>query len=231
MTQSSSFSLFKRSACEGLATAMLVAAVVGSGILGERLSGGNTAIALLANTIATGAALAALILAFGQFSGAHLNPAVSVALALRGLMPWGEVPFYVAAQFAGGLVGTIAAHLMFGRGWYSISVRQRSGLPQLLSEFVATFGLLCVVWGCVRVAIGCSPSRRSRELYSGGVLVYGVDFVRQSCGHFGSFDYRQFFGHSSRGRARVYCRAVGWGFERHLALQMAGWGGGRRLRE
>jgi glycerol uptake facilitator-like aquaporin len=158
MTQSSSFSLFKRSACEGLATAMLVAAVVGSGIMGERLSGGNTAIALLANTIATGAALAALILAFGQFSGAHLNPAVSVALALRGLMPWGEVPFYVAAQFAGGLVGTIAAHLMFGRGWYSISVRQRSGLPQSLSEFVATFGLLCVVWGCVRVRSAVAPA-------------------------------------------------------------------------
>src|ERR1700679_1653869 len=120
MTQSSSFSLFKRSACEGLATAMLVAAVVGSGIMGERLSGGNTAIALLANTIATGSALAALILAFGRFSGAHLNPAVSLAAALGGQMPWEEIPFYLTAQFTGGIAGTIMPHLMFGQGWYSI---------------------------------------------------------------------------------------------------------------
>jgi glycerol uptake facilitator-like aquaporin len=146
-----STSLFKRSVCEGLGTGLLVAAVVGSGIMGERLAGGNTAIALLANTIATGAALAALIMTFAAFSGAHFNPVVSLAVALRGMMPWAEVPFYVAAQFSGGLLGTILAHLMFGRTWYSVSVHQRSGLPQLLSEFVATFGLLCVIWGCVKV--------------------------------------------------------------------------------
>jgi glycerol uptake facilitator-like aquaporin len=144
-------SLSKRGVCEGLGTGLLVAAVVGSGIMGERLAGGNVAIALLANTIATGAALAALILTFGSFSGAHFNPVVSLAVALRGMMPWAEVPFYVAAQFSGGLLGTILAHLMFGRTWYSASVHQRSGLPQLLSEFVATFGLLCVIWGCVKV--------------------------------------------------------------------------------
>src|SRR5271163_3424209 len=95
-------SLYKRSACEGLGTFLLVAAVVGSGIMGERLAGGNAAIALLANTIATGAALAALILTFGSFSGAHFNPAVSLALALRGFVPWREVFFYWVAQFAGG---------------------------------------------------------------------------------------------------------------------------------
>lgn len=144
-------SLFKRSACEGLGTALLVAAVVGSGIMGEGLAGGNVAIALLANTIATGAALAALIATFGSFSGAHFNPVVSLAIALRGQMPWPEVPFYVAAQFCGGLLGTVLAHLMFGRIWYSISVHQRSGSPQLLSEFVAAFGLLCVIWGCGKV--------------------------------------------------------------------------------
>ncbi len=144
-------SLFKRSLGEGLGTGLLVAAVVGSGIMGERLAGGNTAIALLANTIATGAALAALILTFGPISGAHLNPVVSLALALRGRMPWLEVPFYLAAQFSGGLLGTILAHLMFGHAWYSVSVHQRSGLSQLLSEFVATFGLLCVIWGGVKV--------------------------------------------------------------------------------
>src|SRR5271154_364276 len=144
-------SLFKRSVCEGLGTGLLVAAVVGSGIMGERLAGGNIAIALLANTIATGAALAALIAAFGSFSGAHFNPAVTLAMALRGLMPWLEVPFYVAAQFAGGVLGTILAHLMFGLEWYSVSVHRRAGMPQLLSEFVAAFGLLCVIWGCMRI--------------------------------------------------------------------------------
>jgi len=144
-------SLYQRSVCEGLGTGLLVAAVVGSGIMGERLAGGNAAIALLANTIATGAALAALIMTFGGFSGAHFNPVVSLAIAVRGQMPWSEVPFYVAAQFCGGLLGTILAHLMFGRAWYSVSVHQRSGLPQLLSEFVATFGLLCVIWGCMKV--------------------------------------------------------------------------------
>src|SRR5271168_3616672 len=143
-------SLYRRSVCEGLGTGLLVAAVVGSGIMGERLAGGNTAIALLANTIATGAALAALIATFGSFSGAHFNPVVSVAIALRGQMPWPEVPFYVAAQFSGGLLGTILAHLMFAHVWYSISVHQRSGLPQLLSEFVAAFGLVCVIWGCMK---------------------------------------------------------------------------------
>jgi glycerol uptake facilitator-like aquaporin len=146
-----SLSLYKRSVCEGLGTALLVAAVVGSGIMGERLAGGNTAIALLANTIATGAALAALIVTFGSFSGAHFNPVVSLAIALRGMMPWPEVPFYVGAQFAGGLLGTILAHLMFGSEWYSVSVHQRAGLPQLLSEFVAAFGLVSVIWGCMKV--------------------------------------------------------------------------------
>ena len=144
-------SLYRRSVCEGLGTCLLVAAVVGSGIMGERLAGGNAAIALLANTIATGAALAALIVTFGSFSGAHFNPAVSLAIALRGMMPWAEVPFYVAAQFSGGLLGTILAHLMFGRAWYSVSVHERTGLPQMLSEFVATFGLLCVIWGCMKM--------------------------------------------------------------------------------
>jgi glycerol uptake facilitator-like aquaporin len=144
-------SLYKRSVCEGLGTGLLVAAVVGSGIMGERLAGDNAAIALLANTNATGAALAALIVTFGSYSGAHFNPAVSLAVALRGLMPWHEVPFYVSAQFAGALLGTILAHLMFGHEWYSFSVHERSGLAQLLSEFVAAFGLICVIWGCARV--------------------------------------------------------------------------------
>jgi glycerol uptake facilitator-like aquaporin len=145
-------SLYKRSMCEALGTGLLVAAVVGSGIMGESLAGGNTAMALLANTIATGAALIALILTLRPLSGAHLNPAVSLALARRGLIPWREVPFYVSAQFGGALLGTVLAHLMFAHEWYSVSSHRRSGPPQLLSEFVATFGLLCVIWGCIKIS-------------------------------------------------------------------------------
>jgi glycerol uptake facilitator-like aquaporin len=144
-------SLAKRSLCEALGTAMLVAAVVGSGIMAERLAGGNVALALLANTLATGAALVALILTFAPISGAHLNPVVSLAMALRHQMPWREVPIYAAAKFAGGLLGTIVAHGMFGCQWFALSRHQRSGLAQLLSECVAAFGLLCVIWGCMKV--------------------------------------------------------------------------------
>jgi len=143
-------SLRPRLASEFLGTAFLVAAVVGSGIMAERLAGGNIALALLANTIATGAALVALILTFGPVSGAHLNPAVSVAMGMRVLMPWPEVVGYMAMQFAGGLVGTLLAHLMFAQPLFSLSHHQRAGWPQLLSEFVATFGLLSVIWGCSR---------------------------------------------------------------------------------
>ena len=139
-----------RLVAEFLGTAFLVAAVVGSGIMAERLAGGNIALALLANTIATGAALVALILTFGPISGAHLNPAVSLAVGMRGLMPWPEVPGYIAAQLSGGIVGTLLAHLMFAQPIISLSHHQRAGCPQLLSEFVATFGLLSVIWGCSR---------------------------------------------------------------------------------
>jgi glycerol uptake facilitator-like aquaporin len=144
-------SLAKRSVCEALGTGMLVAAVVGSGIMAERLAGGNVALALLVNTLATGAALVALILSFAPISGAHLNPIVSFAMAIRRRMPWREVPIYAFAQFAGGVLGTIVAHVMFGCEWYSPSHHRRSGFAQLVSECVAAFGLLCVIWGCMKV--------------------------------------------------------------------------------
>ena len=143
-------SLARRAAAEFLGTLFLVATVVGSGIMGERLAGGNVAIALLANTIATGAALVALILAFGPISGAHLNPVVTIADAMEGGIAWKETPHYVLAQVFGGICGTIAAHLMFGLHVVSLSRHARSGPAQLFSEFVATFGLLAVIWGCVR---------------------------------------------------------------------------------
>jgi glycerol uptake facilitator-like aquaporin len=149
--------LSRRVASELLGTVFLVAAVVGSGIMGEQLAGGNVAIALLANTIATGAALAALILTFGPISGAHLNPAVTLADAVGGGIPWREVPIYVAAQFAGGILGAALAHEMFGLHLYSLSTHVRSGWPLVFSEFVATFGLLCVIWGCSRSRPGATP--------------------------------------------------------------------------
>ena len=149
--------LSRRVASELLGTVFLVAAVVGSGIMGEQLAGGNVAIALLANTIATGAALAALILTFGPISGAHLNPAVTLADAVGGGIPWREVPTYVAAQFAGGILGAVLAHEMFGLHLYSLSTHVRSGWPLVFSEFVATFGLLCVIWGCSRSRPGATP--------------------------------------------------------------------------
>lgn len=143
--------LTKRASAEFIGTAFLVAAVVGSGIMAERLAAGNIALALLANTIATGAALVALILALGRISGAHLNPAVTVADALEGGISWREVPAYVAAQCVGGVAGTAIAHLMFGEALFSFSRHPRSGIAQLFSEFIATFGLLAVIWGCSRL--------------------------------------------------------------------------------
>jgi glycerol uptake facilitator-like aquaporin len=144
-------SLSRRLVAEFLGTAFLVAAVVGSGIMGERLAGGNVAIALLANTIATGAALVALILTFAPISGAHLNPAVSLAAAIEGGLPWAETLPYISAQVLGGICGAIAAHLMFGLPVISLSRHVRSGPAQVFSEFVATFGLLSVIWGCSRL--------------------------------------------------------------------------------
>jgi len=143
-------SLRSRLIAEFHGTAFLVAAVIGSGIMGERLSGGNVAIALLANTIATGAALVALILTFGPISGAHLNPAVTLAEAIEHGIAWRQALCYVASQCAGGLAGAIIAHLMFGLRWYSFSAHPRQGPSQVLSEFIATFGLLSVIWGCSR---------------------------------------------------------------------------------
>ncbi len=140
----------RRLTAEAIGTAMLLAAVVGSGIMADRLSGGNGAIALLANTVATAAALVALILTFGSISGAHFNPAVSVADASQGGLQWREVPAYIAAQILGAVVGVWIAHVMFGERVLMLSLHARSGPAQMFSEFVATFGLLSVIWGCSR---------------------------------------------------------------------------------
>ncbi len=142
--------LMRRVVAEFTGTLFLLAAVVGSGIMGERLAAGNVALALLANTIATGAALVAIILAFGPISGAHLNPAVTLADAWMGGIAWRETPFYIVAQLAGAVTGVAMAHLMFGLSLFSASTHVRAGSAQFLSEFIATFGLLAVIWGCLR---------------------------------------------------------------------------------
>ena len=140
----------RRIAAEFLGTAFLLAAVVGSGIMGERLAGGNVAIALLANTVATGAALVALILTFGHISGAHFNPAVTLVAAMERQISPREATAYVVAQFLGAVTGTLAANAMFGLALVSWSRHVRSGGPQVFSEFVATFGLIAVIWCCSR---------------------------------------------------------------------------------
>ncbi|HEY2406413.1 MAG TPA: MIP/aquaporin family protein [Polyangiaceae bacterium] len=142
--------LTRRAVAEALGTAFLLAIVIGSGIMGERLAGGNVAIALLANTLATGVGLVVLILVFGPISGAHLNPAVTLADAAQGGLSWSEVPVYVSAQIAGAFAGVAVAHVMFSEPLFFASTHVRTGTPQLVSEFVATFGLLATIWGTLR---------------------------------------------------------------------------------
>jgi glycerol uptake facilitator-like aquaporin len=148
----------RKLAAEALGTAFLLATVVGSGIMGEKLAGGNVAIALLANTLATGAGLVALILTFGPLSGAHFNPAVTLADASQGGLPWSEVPGYVIAQLLGAFIGVGIAHFMFEQhALFFASQHERTGIAQWVSEFVATFGLLSVIWGCSRRRPGIVP--------------------------------------------------------------------------
>ena len=150
-------SLSRRLTAETLGTAFLLAVVVGSGIMAERLAGGNIALALLANTVATGAGLVVLILVFGPISGAHFNPAVTLADAWQGGMPWREVPGYLLAQVVGAFAGVAMAHGMFAEPLFVASQHVRTGPDQWFSEFVATFGLLAVIWGCVRQRPSVTP--------------------------------------------------------------------------
>jgi len=150
--------LRRRLVSEALGTAFLLAIVIGSGIMGERLAGGNVAVALLANTVATGAGLVPLILTFGPISGAHLNPAVTLADAALGGRPWREVPGYIVAQVGGAFAGVAVAHVMFKQpALFFASQHRRDGIAQLTGEFVATFGLLAVIWGAARRRPGLVP--------------------------------------------------------------------------
>ncbi len=147
----------RRLVSEILGTALLLAAVVGSGIMGERLAGGSAGLALLANTVATGAALIVLLLVFGPVSGAHFNPAVTLALAWQKEFPWNRVGGYLLAQGLGAVLGVALAHGMFGEPLFSLSRRERAGGPQLLSEFGATFGLLATIRSCMRTRPSVLP--------------------------------------------------------------------------
>lgn len=147
----------RRCVAELIGTALLLAVVVGSGIMGERLAGGNVAIALLANSLATGGGLVALILVFAPISGAHFNPAVTLALAASRRHAWRDIPGYLAAQFAGAVAGVWAAHAMFGEPLLQVSEKLRPGTALMFSEAVATFGLLTTIFGCVRHRAAAVP--------------------------------------------------------------------------
>jgi glycerol uptake facilitator-like aquaporin len=141
--------LVQRLGAEGLGTAFLLATVIGSGIMAERLAGGNQALALLCNTLPTGAILVVLITIFGPISGAHLNPAVSLVFALRKEMPWNESAAYAVAQIVGGILGALLAHAMFELPFFQISGTARAGLGQWIAEVVAAFGLILTILGCL----------------------------------------------------------------------------------
>jgi len=149
--------LAQRIVAEALGTAFLLAAVVGSGIMAAKLSGGNAALALLCNTLPTGAILTVLILALGPVSGAHFNPAVTLAFLCRGELNWRTAVFYAASQILGGIAGVLAAHAMFDLPLWQVSQTVRSGTGQWFAEFVATFGLVLVIFCCLRAARDAIP--------------------------------------------------------------------------
>ena len=149
--------LTRRLAAEAVGTALLLATVIGSGIMAQRLAGGNIALALLGNTLPTGAILVVLILVFGPVSGAHFNPVVSIAFALRKELPWRDAIAYIALQMAGALVGVWVAHLMFELSVWQLSSTLRTGAGQWIAEAVATFGLLLTILGCLRGAATAIP--------------------------------------------------------------------------
>ncbi len=167
----------RRLVAEAVGTCFLLAAVVGSGVMGERLAGGSVAVALLANTLATGAALVALILTFGPVSGAHFNPAVTLCDASQGGLAWREVPGYVAAQIAGAFAGVAAAHMMFGLPLYAASRHARAGGAQLFSEFVATFGLMSVIWGCARPRTAAAPFAVAAYVFAAAWFTASTSFA------------------------------------------------------
>ena len=199
--------LSRRLVAEALGTAILVATVVGSGIMAERLAGGNQAIALLGNTIPTGAILVVIISVFGPISGAHFNPAVTLVFATRGTTPWNEVAPYVIVQCVGGIAGTILAHLMFDLAPLMIGTKVRSGPSQWLGEAVATFTLVLTILGGLRYTpqaipwlVGLSDHRC--------LLVHLLDVLRQSSSDNCARVYDDLLRDRHQPRPRLYSRSV-----------------------
>ena len=199
--------LARRATAEAVGTAFLLAAVVGSGVMAERLAGGNVAIALLANAIATGGALVAIILAFGPISGAHLNPVVTIADAWQRGLAWRDVPAYIGAQLVGALVGVATANAMFGLPPIFVSHHVRTGGSAWLGEFVATFGLLAVIWG-LRSIEARRDALCGRGLHRRRILVYIVDVFRKSGGDDRAIAKRYLYRYSSDRRRAVHRRAA-----------------------
>jgi glycerol uptake facilitator-like aquaporin len=202
-------SLAQRTAAECLGTAFLLAAVVGSGIMAAKLAGGNGALALLCNTIPTGAILTVLILTLGPVSGAHFNPAVSLAAALRGDMTARATALYIGAQLTGAVAGVWAAHLMFELPVLQISLTTRTGFGQWLAEAIATFGLLLTILGCSARSPAAVPYAVGLYITSHlGLLVHGFDILRQSGRHHRAIAIGHFCRHSTGGRDCLYRRTA-----------------------
>ena len=210
----------RRLAAEFIGTLLLLATVVGSGIMGEQLADGNDAIALLGNTIATGAILVVLILMFGALSGAHFNPAVTLAFLLRREISLGAAVPYWVVQVAGGLAGMALAHGMFDQPVWQFSTNARSGAGQWLAEAVATFGLVATILAVSRFRSEALPY--AVGLYNtAGYWVYGLDFVCQPRRHHCPLFYRYVFGHSARTRAGLHPGATAGSGNRNLVVPLA----------
>ena len=202
-------SLPRRLSAEALGTAFLLAAVVGSGIMAQRLSEGNGALALLCNTLPTGAILTVLILIFGAVSGAHFNPAVSVAFALRRELPWPEAASYTAAQIIGGVIGVWTAHLMFELPVWQVSLHARTGPGQWLAEFVATFGLLLTILGCVARTPAAVPYAVGLYITSAYWFTSSTSFANPAV-TIARCAIRHLRRHRSYRCRGVHCRTVRW---------------------
>ncbi len=200
--------LTRRLAGEALGTAFLLAVVVGSGIMGERLAAGNTAVALLANSIATGCGLWVLITIFAPISGAHFNPAVTLAFAISGEFKWSEVPAYIATQIVAAFVGVAAAHLMFELPLFSLSEHVRAGPAQWFSEGVATAGLLLTIWLGDSRAAQVGPGA-GRGLHHRRLLVHRLHLACESGSHPGAGGDQHFCRHPPDRHAWIYRRAAG----------------------